>query len=158
MALHILGTAPEISLFDSNMKAWKLSNFKNEKAVLVLFFPMAFTGVCTTELCGVRDDIARYEQANIEVVAISVDSVFTLAKFKSEQQYNFTLLSDFNKVVSNAYESIYPSFTDMDMQGVSKRAAFIIDKQGVIQYAEVLESAGDVPNFDAIQQKIIALA
>jgi glutaredoxin-dependent peroxiredoxin len=150
--------APEIALFDTEMKPVNLSDFKGEKNVLVLFFPMAFTGVCTKELCGVRDDIARYSNANAQVIGISVDSVFSLAKFKEEQGYNFPLLSDFNKVASNNYGCIYDSFTGMGMVGVSKRAAFVIDKAGVVQYAEVLESAGDVPNFEAINEVLAGLA
>jgi glutaredoxin-dependent peroxiredoxin len=150
--------APEIALFDTEMKPVNLSDFKGEKNVLVLFFPMAFTGVCTKELCGVRDDIARYSNANAQVIGISVDSVFSLAKFKEEQGYNFPLLSDFNKVASNNYGCIYDSFTGMGMVGVSKRSAFVIDKAGVVQYAEVLESAGDVPNFEAINEVLAGLA
>ncbi|MFC4262297.1 redoxin domain-containing protein [Ferruginibacter yonginensis] len=158
MALQIGSTAPDFSLFDSGMKKVNLADFKGQKNVLLLFFPMAFTGVCTAELCGVRDDIAKYENANAAVLGISVDSVFTLAKYKEEQSYNFPLLSDFNKEVSTAYESIYASFTNMAMKGVSKRSAFIIDKQGIIQYAEVLESAGDVPNFEAINTTLAHLS
>jgi glutaredoxin-dependent peroxiredoxin len=150
--------APEIALFDTEMKPVNLSDFKGQKNVLVLFFPMAFTGVCTKELCGVRDDIARYSNANAQVIGISVDSVFSLAKFKEEQGYNFPLLSDFNKVASNNYGCIYDSFTGMAMVGVSKRSAFVIDKAGVVQYAEVLESAGDVPNFEAINEVLAGLA
>lgn len=154
MPLQIGQPAPTFSLFNSEKTKVTLSDYLGKKNVLLLFFPQAFTGVCTKELCAVRDDIARYNNADAEVLGISVDSVFTLAKFKEEQQYNFQLLSDFNKEVSNQYESIYASFTDMGMKGVSKRSAFIIDKQGVIQYAEVLESAGDVPNFNAINETI----
>ncbi len=150
--------APEISLFDTEMKPVNLSDFKGQKNVLVLFFPMAFTGVCTKELCGVRDDIARYSNANAQVIGISVDSVFSLAKFKEEQGYNFPLLSDFNKVASNNYGCIYDSFTGMGMVGVSKRSAFVIDKAGVVKYAEVLESAGDVPNFEAINEVLLQLS
>ena len=154
MPLQIGQPAPAFSLFNSEKTKVTLSDYQGKKNVLLLFFPQAFTGVCTKELCAVRDDIARYNNADAEVLGISVDSVFTLAKFKEEQQYNFQLLSDFNKEVSNQYESIYASFTDMGMKGVSKRSAFIIDKQGVIQYAEVLESAGDVPNFNTINETI----
>lgn len=152
MAIQTNQQAPEISLFDTEMKPVNLSDFKGQKNVLVLFFPMAFTGVCTKELCGVRDDIARYSNADAQVIGISVDSVFSLAKFKEEQGYNFLLLSDFNKVASNNYGCVYDSFTGMGMVGVSKRSAFVIDKEGVVQYAEVLESAGDVPNFEAINE------
>lgn len=158
MSIQVAQTAPTFSLFDSAMKPVALVDFAGNKNVLLLFFPMAFTGVCTSELCGVRDDIAKYNNANAEVLAISVDSVFTLAKFKEDQAYNFTLLSDFNKEVSTDYGTIYESFTGMGMKGVSKRSAFVIDKAGVVQYAEVLESAGDVPNFEAINEILAKLA
>ena len=158
MPLQIGQPAPSFSLFNSEKSKVNLSDYQGKKNVLLLFFPQAFTGVCTKELCAVRDDIARYNSADAEVLGISVDSVFTLARFKEDQQYNFQLLSDFNKEVSSLYETIYASFTDMGMKGVSKRSAFIIDKQGVIQYAEVLESAGDVPNFDAINDTIKRLS
>jgi peroxiredoxin len=125
--------------------------------VLLLFFPQSFTGVCTKELCSVRDNMALYNQANAKVFGISVDSVFTLGKFKEEQQLNFPLLSDFNKKVSELYESIYHDWI-LDMKGVSKRSAFVIDRKGIVQYAEVLESAGDVPDFEKINAKLSELA
>ncbi|UEG48562.1 redoxin domain-containing protein [Ferruginibacter lapsinanis] len=140
--------APEFILHASDKSKVALSDLRG-KNVLLLFFPQAFTGVCTKELCSIRDNMAVYNNANAQVLGISVDSVFTLAKFKEEQNFNFTLLSDFNKNVSTAYGAIYTDWI-LDMKGVSKRAAFIIDKEGVIQYAEVLESAGDLPNFTAI--------
>jgi len=149
--------APNFSLYDSMKNKISLESFIGNKNVLLLFFPLAYTGVCTKELCAVRDNISKYHNLNAEVIGISVDSIFTLAKFKEEQQLNFTLLSDFNKEVSTLYDSIYDSFTDMGMKGVSKRSAFIIDKQGIIQYAEVLESAGDIPNFEAITTVLTSL-
>jgi len=158
MSIQIGQTAPDFTLFASPKEAIKLSDFKGTKNVLLLFFPQAFTGVCTSELCSVRDDIAKYANANAQVLGISVDSVFTLAKFKEEQQYNFPLLSDFNKEVSSLYDSIYEYFTDMKMKGVSKRSAFIIDKEGIIKYAQVLESAGDVPDFHKIQEVLSSLS
>ena len=150
--------APDFSLFASMKEKITLSDFKGNKNVLLLFFPQAFTGVCTKELCSVRDDISRYQNTAAEVIGISVDSVFTLAKFKEEQQLNFPLLSDFNKEVSTLYHTIYESFTDMGMKGVSKRSAFLIDKQGVIQYAEVLDNAGEVPDFEKINQVLSELS
>ena len=101
------------------------------------------------ELCAVRDDIGRYSNVNAEVIGISVDSVFTLKRYKEDQQYNFPLLSDFNKEVSAAYGSLYQEWI-LEMKGVSKRSAFIIDKKGIIRYAQVLETAGDIPDFGAI--------
>ncbi len=158
MSLQIGQKAPEFTLYSSAKEKISLNDYAGKQNVLLLFFPQAFTGVCTKELCGVRDDISKYSNANAQVLAISVDSIFTLAKFKEDQGFNFLLLSDFNKDVSKTYEAIYDSFTDMDMKGVSKRSAFVIDKEGVIQYAEVLESAGDVPNFEAINDTLTRLA
>ena len=157
MSITIGAKAPDFSLYDSDKNKVTLSDFKGKKNVLLLFFPMAFTGTCTDELCAVRDDIARYNVANAQVLGISVDSVFTLAKYKEEQSYNFPLLSDFNKEVSTAYETIYESFTQMNMKGVGKRSAFIIDKEGFVQYKEVLENAGDLPNFIVINNKLESL-
>jgi peroxiredoxin len=141
--------APNFSLVDTEKKTKQLTDYKGKNVVL-LFFPFAFTGVCTAELCATRDDIASYNNTNAEVLAISVDSPFTLAKFKEDQKLNFSLLSDFNKIASKDYDVLYESFA-VGLLGVSKRSAFVIDKQGIVKYAEVLESAGDLPNFDAIK-------
>jgi glutaredoxin-dependent peroxiredoxin len=147
--------APDFSAYDSEKNKVTLSEQKGSN-VLLLFFPQSFTGVCTAELCSIRDNIAMYNNANAKVYGISVDSIFTLGKFKEEQNLNFPLLSDFNKEISNAYDCIYHDWI-LDMKGVSKRSAFIIDKDGVVQYAEVLESAGDLPNFEAINEKLAQL-
>jgi glutaredoxin-dependent peroxiredoxin len=150
MSIVVGQQAPEFTLYDSDKNKVNLADFKG-KNVLLLFYPQAFTGVCTKELCAVRDDISRYSNVNAQVLGISVDSVFTLAKFKEEQQYNFPLLSDFNKDVSALYHTLYTDWI-LDMKGVSKRSAFIIDKDGIIRYTEVLESAGDMPDFKAINE------
>jgi peroxiredoxin len=147
--------APDFTLYDSDKQKVSLSDYKG-KNVLLLFYPQAFTGTCTKELCNTRDNIAIYNEANSQVFGISVDSIFTLAKFKEEQHLNFPLLSDFNKTTSAAYGSLYDNFV-FDMKGVSKRSAFILDKQGVVRYAEVLESAGDLPDFAAIQKTLSEL-
>ncbi|GAB4045105.1 redoxin domain-containing protein [Spirosoma litoris] len=147
--------APDFTLFNTARKEVSLQDFQG-KNLIILFFPMAFTSVCTAELCEMRDNIAVYSGLNAEVVGISVDSPFTLAKFKEEQHLPFDLLSDFNKEVSQAYDSYYDTFV-MNLKGVSKRSAFVVDKNGLIQYAEVLESAGDVPSFQAIQETLTKL-
>lgn len=147
--------APDFSLFSSEKTKVSLQDFKG-KNVLLLFFPQAFTSVCTAELCSVRDNMQQYANLNVQAIGISVDSVFTLAKFREEQQYNFPLLSDFNKEVSGAYGSLYADWI-LDMKGVSKRSAFLIDGEGVIRYAEVLDNPGEQPNFQAIQEAISAL-
>lgn len=147
--------APDFTLYDSDKQKVTLSSYKG-KNVLLLFFPQAFTGTCTKELCSTRDNIAVYNDANAQVFGISVDSVFTLGKYKEEQHLNFPLLSDFNKTTSTEYGSLYDSFV-FDMKGVSKRSAFVVDKQGVIRYAEVLETATDLPDFTAIQKVLSEL-
>lgn len=149
MKLEIGQKAPAFNLYDTDKQPVSLESFKG-KNVLVLFFPLAFTGVCTKELCSIRDNIASYNAVDAQVIGISVDSLFTLGKFKEEQGLNFPLLSDFNKETSSNYGCLYENFV-LDMKGVSKRSAFVVDKEGTIQYAEILESAGDLPNFEAIQ-------
>ena len=144
--------APEFSLYNSEKIKVSLSDYKGRN-VLLLFFPLAFTGTCTIELCSVRDNISQYNNSNAEVIGISVDSVYALAKYKEEQHLNFQLLSDFNKEVSTAYGSIYQTF-GFDMQGVGKRSAFVIDMEGIVQYAEVLENAKEIPDFEAIQKML----
>lgn len=144
--------APDFTLVSSDKSEVSLSDY-SDKNLIVLFFPLAFTGVCTAELCSMRDDIATYNNMNAEVLAISVDSPFSLDKFKEEQNLNFPLLSDFNKEVSRAYGSLYEDFV-LGLKGVSKRSAFVIDKNGIIRYAEVLENAGELPNFAAVRETL----
>lgn len=155
MRLEIGQNAPEFILHDTEKKIVTLTEFKGDN-VLLLFFPLAFTGVCTKELCSVRDNIAVYDNANAKVFGISVDSPQTLARFKEEQHLNFPLLSDFNKEASASYGCLYDAFIGW-MKGVSKRSAFVVDKEGIIQYAEVLENAGDLPDFEKISKTLNSL-
>jgi peroxiredoxin len=152
MSIQVGDKAPDFKLFGSDLKEVSLSDFAGKK-VVVHFFPLAFTGVCTTQLCTMRDSFGYYEGLNATVIGISVDSPFVLAKFKEEQAYQFPLLSDFNKEVSQAYGAFYDEFV-FNLKGVAKRAAFVIDESGKIIYAEVLESAGDLPDFNAIKEVV----
>ena len=155
MSLQIGNKAPDFKLYNSDKQEVSLSDYKG-KNVVILFFPLAFTGVCTAELCEMRDNMGSYAKLNAEILAISVDSLFTLEKFKAEQNLPFNLLSDFNKEVSAAYGSLYENFV-LGMKGVSKRSAFVVDAAGMIQYVEVLESAGDIPDFTAVQAALAEL-
>lgn len=152
MQIKVGQQAPEFSLYDSERNKVSLSDFKG-KNVLILFYPQAFSSTCTEELCTVRDDIGRYSNAEAQVLGISVDSVFTLKRYRDEQGYNFPLLSDFNKEVSRSYDSLFENWI-FDMKGVSKRTAFIIDKEGIIQYTELVESKDGVPDFEAINKRL----
>ena len=149
MSLHVNQKAPDFTLHNTVKAEIKLRDQKG-KNVLLLFFPLAFTSTCTAELCSVRDNYGMYNDLNAVVFGISVDTLFTLGKFKDEQKLNFDLLSDFNKTASEAYGCLYTEFI-LGMKGVSKRSAFVIDKEGILRYAEVLEKAGDLPNFEAIK-------
>jgi peroxiredoxin len=152
MAVKIGDQAPDFTLVSSDKEKVSLGDYKGKNVVL-LFFPMAFTGVCTTELCSMRDNIADYEGLDAQILAVSVDSPFTLAKFKEDQRLNFPLLSDFNKTASKAYGAYYDEFV-LGLQGVSKRSAFVIDKEGAVRYAEVLDNAGELPNFEAVKASL----
>ncbi|MCX8472345.1 MAG: redoxin domain-containing protein [Sediminibacterium sp.] len=149
MSLQVGQKAPNFSLYDTEKNKVNLTDFSG-KNVVVLFFPLAFTGVCTKELCTVRDNIALYNNLDAVVLAISVDSFFTLQKFKQEQNLNFSLLSDFNKEASASYDVLMDLFPAAEMRGVSKRAAFVVNPAGNLSYTEICE-LGVLPNFEAIQ-------
>jgi peroxiredoxin len=155
MKIEIGIQAPDFSLYDSDKNKITLSELRGNN-VLLLFYPVAFTGTCTKELCAVRDNISAYNEVDAKILAISVDTVYSLAKYKAEQNLNFPLLSDFNKEVSAAYGSLYETF-NYDMRGVSKRSAFVIDRLGVVRYAEVIENASLIPDFEAIQKTLSKL-
>jgi peroxiredoxin len=150
MALQIGQQAPNFTLYTTFNDTISLSDYAGKKNVLLFFFPLAFTGNCTKQLCYARDNMSIYNNIDAQVIGVSVDSVATLNKFAGEQELNFPLVSDFNKEVSTTYDCLHESFTHMHMKGVSKRSAFVIDKQGTVQYAEVLDNPGELPNFEAI--------
>lgn len=152
MAIQPGQSAPQFTLVSSELKEVSLADFKGKK-VVIHFFPMAFTGTCTTQLCTMRDNFGYYDGLNAQILGISVDSPFTLAKFKEENNYQFPLLSDFNKEVSTAYGAIYEQFV-FGLKGVSKRAAFVLDEAQKVIYAEVLEVATDLPDFNAIAEVV----
>lgn len=153
--LKIGDTAPDFTLYNSDKKEVKLRSFRGSN-VVILFFPLAFTSTCTTELCSVRDDISAYQDLNATVLAISIDTPHTLARYKEEQKLNMPLLSDFNKEVSAAYGSQYAEFV-LGMRGVAKRSAFVIDKDGIVRYEEVLENAGQIPDLEAVKATLSRL-
>jgi len=143
--------APDFELYTHDMESWRLSD--QARPVVLLFFPGAFTSVCTTELNTVNEDLGAYDGA--EVVGISTDSPFVLEEFRNAQGYHFPLLSDHDGDVSREYGAKYDGdFTPMNLDRIAKRAAFVIDEDQRIQYAEVLEDAGKLPDFEAIQESL----
>lgn len=155
MAIEVGQKAPDFTLFDSDKNEVSLSGLQGKNVVL-LFYPLAFTGTCTKEVCSVRDNMAVYNNANAEVLGISIDNVFIQDKFKKEHNLQFPLLSDFNKETIKAYDIVHDTFA-FGMKEVGKRSAFVIDKEGVVQYAEVLDVPSELPNFEAINAKLAEL-
>jgi peroxiredoxin len=155
MSLQIGQEAPDFTLKNTDMQDVTLSSLRGEKNVVLLFVPLAFTGVCTNELCSVRDNLNNYTSLNAEVFGISVDSPFAQKQWKEKEQLNFILLSDFNREVVKAYDVQYDRL--LSFQGVAKRSAFVIDKEGKVRYAEVLEEARNLPNFDNIRETLQSL-
>ena len=152
MAIHIGDNAPDFALYSSEKQLLHLSDFKGRNVVL-LFFPLAFTSTCTKEMCSTRDEMDVYNALDTEVLGISIDTPQSLARYKQDLGLNFTLLSDFNKETIRAYDAVYEQFGH-NMRGVGKRAAFVIDAEGIVRYAEVLENAGNLPDFEAIQKAL----
>jgi peroxiredoxin len=154
MTAKVDAKAPDFTLQNTEGKKVSLSDFQNKNVVL-LFFPLAFSSTCTEELCTTRDNMKLYESMDAEVIGISIDSFFTLRAFKEAQNLNFTLLSDFNKKTAADYNVLYDDY--YGMQGVTKRASLVIDKEGTIRYREVLEDSGKLPDFKALQKTLSKL-
>ena len=154
MSIQTGRPAPDFELFDDQKKPFKLSDQRGHK-VLLLFFPGAFTSVCTDELNAVNNEMSTYGEGDVQVVGISTDSPFVQAEFKKVNQLGFPLLSDHDGEVSASYGAKYDhDFTDMKLDRISKRSAFLIDEEGIVQYAEVLDNAGEMPDFDAVKQHL----
>ncbi len=159
MSVQVGQPAPDFTLYSDEMKPIRLSDFRGKKHVLLLFFPGAFTSVCTSELNQVNNELEEYENLDTQVLAISTDSPFALAEFKKVHQFRFPLLSDHDAEVSALYGAKYNrDFTHMKLDRIAKRAAFVIDKEGIVRYAEVLENAGELPHFEAIKQTLKDIA
>lgn len=148
-SIKVGAKAPDFTLPNTEGEEVTLDGYKGKHNVVLLFFPLAFSSVCTRELCTIRDNMKMYESMDAEILGISVDSFFTLKEFKKSHNFNFMLLSDFNKDVSRMYGALYDTFHGM--KGVSKRSAFVIAADGTLKYVEVLENAGQLPDFNAIQ-------
>ena len=154
MSADVGSKAPEFSLTNQDREAVTLSGLKG-KPVVLAFFPAAFSGVCTKELCTFRDSMARLGQANAQVFGVSVDTFFTLKAFQDQQKLTFPLLSDFNKTVIRDYGVFNEDM--IGLKGIAKRATFVIDNGGIVRHAEVLEDARNEPNYDAVFKTLAAL-
>ena len=152
MAIEVGAKAPEFSLKTKSadgLKDVKLADNIGKKNTVLLFFPLAFTSVCTKEMCDVTSGINAYQGLNAEVYGVSVDSPFAQEAWAQKEKIGIPLLSDLDKQVSKAYGVLLDNL--LGLGSVSTRAAFVIDKQGVVKYAEALKDPRQLPNFDAIK-------
>jgi peroxiredoxin len=160
MALAVGTKAPDFTLSTKTAdgpKQIKLSDNFGKKNTLLLFFPMAFTGTCTTEMCDTTRELPSYSGLNTVVYGISGDNPFAQEAWAQKEKISITLLSDYEHKVAKDYGVVYDSFLperNLGMGGVPKRSAFVIDKNGVIQHAEVREDARELPDFDRIKAKL----
>lgn len=163
MPIAVGTKAPDFSLPTKTAegpKQIKLSDNFGKKNTLLLFFPMAFTGVCTTEMCDQSKELPNYDGLNAAVYGISGDNPFAQEAWAQKEKIGVTLLSDYEHKVAKEYGVAYDSFLpqiNLGMGGVSKRSAFVIDKNGVVQYAESNDDAKQLPNFDKIKAKLAEL-
>ena len=156
MSLKVGDKAPDFKLVDPDRKEFSLSDFKGKNVVL-FFFPMAWTGTCTKEMCSIQENHSTYEGMNAVPIGISVDTLFAQKHFKDEYKLNdVILLSDFNKEVIRAYDVVHHDFI-VGYKDVAKRCTFVIDKEGIVRFAEVLPAPGDYPNFDGIKKALEGL-
>jgi mycoredoxin-dependent peroxiredoxin len=152
MPLHVGDQAPDFTLIDQNGKQWTLSEFRGDRNVLVVFYPVAFSPICTGELCQLRDDLAEFQNSDAQVLAVSVDSTYTLKAWSDQQGYDFPLLADFwphGKVAQS-----YGVFNDT--AGIANRGTFLVDTDGVIRFAE-MNQPGEARDQTAWKQALAAL-
>lgn len=152
MSLAVGTKAPDFKLFNTDKKEVSLSDFAG-KNLVIQFFPAAFTGTCTEQMCTSRDELSFYNNMNASVVGISVDMLFTLAVFKEKNTINFDLLSDFNKRMIHDYDMYHCNFA-FGFKGVAKRGVVVVDKAGIVQYAEETANPGVQVNFTALKEAV----
>src|SRR4051812_7978715 len=152
MAISVGSKAPDFTLKSkqaSGLVDVKLSNNFGKKNTVVLFFPLAFTSVCTQEMCDITSGLNAYSGMNADVIAVSVDSPFAQEAWAQKEKIGITLASDLNKSTVKAYDVVFPMLAGVG--DTSARAAFVIDKNGVVQYSEQTPTPKDLPNFEAIK-------
>lgn len=153
MALAIGSPAPDFELpLKPGEAPLRLADYRGEKPVVLLFFPLAFSSVCTTEMCTVAENLDAWHELDAEVIGISVDSPFVNQKFAEECGAKFPIVSDFNREVSPTYDALYDEI--LGLKGVTKRAAYVVDRNGKIAYAWVAEDAGLMPDLDAVMAAV----
>ena len=153
MAAKVGDKAPDFTLYDTEKKPRSLKEFLGKKTVLA-FYPGAFTGVCTKEMCTFRDSVSRFNALNAQVVGISVDAPFANKAFATQNNLQFPLLSDFNRTALKAYGIVHEGFSGLNGYFASKRSVFVLDKDGIVRYAWISDNPGVEPNYDEVTKAL----
>ena len=153
MAVEVGQAAPDFTLFDNERQQRSLGEFKGKNVVLA-FYPGAFTGVCTTEMCTLRDRADQFNNLNAQVLGISVDAPASQKAFSDNNNLSFPLLSDYSRQVVNQYDVALPNFGGMEGYVAAQRAVFVVDKEGVVRYKWVAPTPGVEPDYDEIRQAL----
>ena len=153
MAVTVGSKAPDFTLFDTEKKSRSLREFLGKKTVLA-FYPGAFTGVCTKELCALRDSMSRFSELSAQIIGISVDSPFANKAFAAQNNLQFPLLSDFTRATIRDYGIVHEGFSGLTGYAASKRSVFVLDKDGVVRYAWVSENPGVEPNYEEVAKAL----
>lgn len=159
MAISVGSKAPDFKLKSKNAEGLsdvQLSSNFGQSATVLLFFPLAFTGVCTQELCDITAGLSQYDSLGAKVIGISIDSPFAQEAWATKENIGITLVSDLNKEVTKAYDVLFPGLAEIG--DTSARAAFVIDKNGVVQYSEQTATPKDLPNFEAVKAALASLS
>lgn len=153
MALKIGDKAPDFTMYDLDKKPRTLKEFLGKKLVIV-FYPGAFTGVCTKEVCAFRDSLAALNTMNAQVIAASTDSPFANKAFAEQNKLNFTVLSDIQKTASKEYCGLYEAFAGIPGYTAAKRSVFVLDASGMVKYAWITENPGVEPDYDDVRKAV----
>jgi glutaredoxin-dependent peroxiredoxin len=155
MSVDVGAKAPDFTLTNQDRESVTLSDKLQNGPVVLAFFPAAFSGVCQKEMCTFRDSIGELNKSNAQVLGVSTDTFFALKAWGDAQKLNFPLLSDYNKDVIRKYGVVNPDM--IGLKDISKRAVFVIDRNGVVKHREVLDDARNEPNYDAVKQALASL-
>lgn len=156
MAVEVGQSAPDFTLYDTDRKERSLGEFKGKNVVLA-FFPGAFTGVCTTEACTLRDNVDQFNAMNAQVIGITVDSPFSQKAWTDQNNVNYPFLSDFSRKVINEYGLAFPNLAGMEGYVAANRAVLVLDKEGVVRYKWVAPNPGTEPDYDEVKNAVSSL-
>jgi peroxiredoxin len=157
MSLRVGDRVPDFTLYTDRFERWSLADARERGRVLLLFFPGAFTSTCTTELNAINNDLDRFTAGGAQVVGISTDAPAVLAEFRKVQGLTFPLLSDHDAEISGAFGARFSAEEHrLGYSRMSKRASFVVERDGTLAYADVLPSPADLPDFDAIAAAVNA--